>query len=493
MPLHTRIGLLAAGFVLTAIALLSVLAFQFQRTTSITWAQRLNYELASYIVDHLARPLIQDDGTTDTTLMKDLAMDTMMVNPSVELYLLDETGQVMAHALEGGAIKKSKIDLAPIYELLRAKKRGLINPVWGDDPRALGAKGGFSVAPIQSLNGKHNGYLYIILYGEQSRRAAEQLERDSRNSIWLSFIILACLVGLMAAYLAFHFLTRPLRLLISQMVQNANAADSISTLRGDEISVLSAEFERLNQRIASQFTQLTDNDVQRRELIANLSHDMRTPLAGIQGYIELASQGTVSHQTAQALDVALKHCKVMNKRLDDLLMVARLDSNGTDLIAERLSLKELIYDLVAGLQASANKANVELKVDEINGHHSNFEFVGDIGLLERLFTNLVENALSFTDAGGQILIELSDCDAKHYKVCVIDTGCGMNTETLAHAFERNWSSRSSTGFGLAIVQKICRLHAIELSVQSHTEGPNRGTQFELLFALPSVSTFVNIS
>jgi hypothetical protein len=102
--LHTRIGLLAAGLALTAIALLSVLANEYQRSTSITWAQRLNYELAKYIIEHQAQPLLQNDGTADMAVLKDLAMDIMMVNPSVELYLLNIDGRVLGHALDNAII-----------------------------------------------------------------------------------------------------------------------------------------------------------------------------------------------------------------------------------------------------------------------------------------------------------------------------------------------------------------------------------------------------
>jgi signal transduction histidine kinase len=485
--LHTRIGLLAAGFVLTAIALLSFLAYEFQRTSAMVWAQRLNVELADYIGKQLTRPLLRNDGTADVALMKDLAMDTMMVNPSVELYLLDASGRVLAHALDSGSVASTRVDVAPIKDFLRARTLGLATQVVGDDPKRQGRRAGFSAATIASSDRQHTGYLYIILYGEQSRTAADQLERDSRALVWLSFITLACVVGVLAGLLAYHFLTRPLRTLIATVVQNANPSCIQTSVAGDEIAILCAEFERLKQRIAKQIDQLQDSDLQRRELIVNLSHDMRTPLAGIQGYIELACvQSSENGGSVTALSTALKHCAKMNKRIDDLLMVARLEGSGANLSMEVFSLKELVYDVVHGFRARADQAGVSLEVKEQAAEPSNLMFRGDIGLIERLLSNLLDNALGFTPAGGRVCVELVS-EAEVAKVCVLDTGVGMSEHTRAHAFERHWSSRSSTGFGLAIVQRICRLHQIELSVRSSTQGPLRGTQFELLLAPGTVN------
>ncbi len=484
--LHTRIGLLAAGFVLTAVALLSFLAYEFQRTSSMVWAQRLNVELADYIGKQLKRPLLLNDGAVDTALMKDLAMDTMMVNPSVELYLLNAQGRVLAHALDGSAVSTEQVDVAPIEKFLHARKQGFATHVLGDDPKRQGRKGGFSATQVTSADRQHTGYLYIILYGEQSRMAADQLERDSRTLVWLSFIVLACVVGVLAGLLAYHFLTRPLRILIARVVQNANQSSAPLAVVGDEISVLSAEFERLNQRISKQIEQLQDSDVQRRELMVNLSHDMRTPLAGIQGYIELARDASVgAGAPASALSTALRHCAIMNKRIDDLLMVARLEAPGAPLSIETFSLKELVYDVVLGFQVVANKNGLEIKVLDHAGEKTDLMFRGDIGLLERLLSNLLDNAVSFTPAGGRICVEFVRTE-KQVKIRVVDTGVGMSEHTLTHAFDRHWSSRSSTGFGLAIVQRICRLHQIELCVRSSTEGPQRGTQFDLLLAPSTV-------
>ncbi len=485
--LHTRIGLLAAGLVLTAVALLSFIAYEFQRSTSMIWAQRLNADLASYIVEHLEKPLLGNDGAADSVLMKDLAMHTMTVNPTVELYLLDADGRVLAHALEGVRASGLQVDIAPIAEFLRARKNGSSASVLGDDPKRSGSKGGFSAAALQSRDGTQRGYLYIVLYGEQSRLAAEQLERDSRAFVWLSLIVLAGVVGMLAGVLANYFLTRPLRILIANVIKNTNPSHAATVCGGDEITILSTEFERLNQRICEQITQLQDGDLQRRELMANLSHDMRTPLAGIQGYIELARQDSAGRsKSLDALTTALKHCSVMNKRINDLLMVARLEAGEAALVLEEFSLKELLYDVVHGLQARAQAGGVKLEVQERSMPPSDYMFFGDIGLLERLFSNLLDNALSFTGAGGRVWIELAG-EASQAKICVVDTGVGMSAAVLAHAFDRHWSSRSSTGFGLAIVQRICRLHRIALRVESSTAMLTHGTTFELLLPPSSVN------
>jgi signal transduction histidine kinase len=481
--LHIRIGLLAAGLVLLGIASLSVLAYEFQRTTIVTWAQRLNYSLAQYIVEHLGRPLIQNSGAVDHALMKDLAMDTMTVNPSVELYLLNTEGKVISHALEGNAVQRLVIDLVPIRAFLEKGARPFAEPILGDDPRFTNAKSSFSAAPVVAPNGIVSGYLYVILYGEQSRQAALQLERDTRFVVWFSLIALALTVGILATWLAYNFLTRPLRKLTQKIVEHSKQGATFIVPQGGELAVLNAEFVQLQQRIAEQFQQLKQSDIQRRELIANISHDMRTPLSGIQGYIELAShESKLPLAGQQALKTALKHCTVMNKRIDDLLTIARLD--GTDLVinTERFSLRELLFDIVAGYQARANDAGLKLTVEVKQNESEHFECVGDIGLYERLFQNLLDNALCFTDRGGRIWIEMDRQDTV-VVVRVCDTGCGMTADQTRQVFTRHWSGRASTGLGLAIVQRIAQLHNITLALKSQCSGPDKGSQFELKIPL----------
>jgi signal transduction histidine kinase len=477
--LHIRIGLLAAGLVLLAIAALSVLAYEFQRTTIVTWAQRLNYSLAQYIVEHLGRPLIRNSGSVDHALMKDLAMDTMTVNPSVELYLLNTEGKVVSHALEANAVQRQAINLVPIHTFLQKGSKPFVEPILGDDPRFKSAKSSFSVAPVLAPNGILSGYLYVILYGEQSRQTALQLERDTRPVVWLSFIALALTVGFLATWLAYNFLTRPLRKLTLKIVEHSKKDSTLVVPQGGELAVLNAEFVQLQQRIAEQFQQLKQHDVQRRELIANISHDMRTPLSGIQGYIEIASQESALPLAGQqALKVALKHCTVMNKRIDDLLTIARLD--GTDLVinSEKFSLRELLFDIIAGYQMRANAAGLNLTVKANANEGELFECFGDISLYERLFQNLLDNAIAFTDRGGRIWIEM-DRHANAYVVRVCDTGSGLSVEQIKQVFTRHWSGRSSTGLGLAIVQRIAQLHNIQLLLKSQCSGSEKGSQFEL--------------
>jgi signal transduction histidine kinase len=479
LGLHIRIGLLAAGLALIGIACLSTLAYEFQRTTIITWAQRLNYSLAQYIVEHLGRPLIQNGGIVDHALMKDLAIDTMTVNPSVELYLLDTEGTVVAHALEANSVQRTNVDLVPIRTFLRSVAGPVIEPILGDDPRFLSAKSSFSVAPVVSPNGTVGGYLYVILYGEQSRKAALQIERDGRVVLWLSFFTLALTVGLFATWLAHTYLTRPLRKLTQQIVEHSTQSDQFTIPQGGELTILNSEFNYMQQRIAQQFNQLKINDTQRRDLIANISHDMRTPLSGIQGYIELASQESAMPPASRlALQTALKHCKVMNKRIDDLLTIARL--GGADIVIEpeRFSLRELLCDIVAGYQVKANAASVLLTIEVAQDEMGCFECVGDIGMFERMFQNLLDNALIYTELGGRVWIELQQRDT-YYAVRVVDTGLGMTVEQTKQVFARHWSGRSSTGLGLTIVQRIAELHKITLDLRSRCDGPQKGSSFEL--------------
>ena len=237
-------------------------------------------------------------------------------------------------------------------------------------------------------------------------------------------------------------------------------------------------------RIEVQMEELKASDRMRRELMANVSHDLRTPLATLQGYIEtlLIKENQYSRQERRRyLDMAIRHCHRLNTLVSELLELARLESATMSLRPEPFNLRELIQDICQKFTLAAEKKGIRLNT----GFQAGLPLVtADIALIERALENLIENALHYTPEKGQVSIEVSL--ETGVMVQVRDTGPGIPEEELAHIFKRFYQTgpfsenrEGHTGLGLAITGKILERHGAPVRVESK---PGQGACFS--FSLP---------
>lgn len=216
-----------------------------------------------------------------------------------------------------------------------------------------------------------------------------------------------------------------------------------------------------------------------------MSHDLRTPLAALHGYLEtlkLKSQDFDETTKAEYLDTALKHSWRLTKLVEELFELANLDACETKLQCEPFAPAELIQDVIQKFQLTADKSNIDLSMRM----HDTLPFVeADIGLIERVLENLISNALRYTPSGGWINISLQP-QAPGVLIQVEDNGSGIANQDLPRIFERfyrgNNKGRSDyhAGLGLAIAQHIIMLHGGKIQVESE---PGQGTRF--YFVLPA--------
>jgi hypothetical protein len=238
--------------------------------------------------------------------------------------------------------------------------------------------------------------------------------------------------------------------------------------------------------IRRQLTSLEENDRLRRELVTNISHDLRTPLASMQGYIEtliIKDEGIDPQARKEYLEVARKHATHLGKLIQDLFELAMLDANRVSPVFEEFALLELIYDVVQEFELQAENADVRLQVDS---PEKAIFIRADISLIQRVLENLVGNALKFTPAGGLVSISVQPAAAV-VGISVSDTGPGIAAEAIPHIFDRFYrgdaqpgrNDNGSMGLGLAIARRILELHGSEIHV---TSEERHGTRFD--FDLP---------
>lgn len=446
-------------------------------------AQRLNQDLARYIV----REHVQlKDGEVDRDGLKNLFHNVMIINPSLELYLLDTRGKVKAYSVDASKVVRDSVSLAAITRVL---SDSVTMPVLGDDPKSLSRQKAFSVAPIEQ-DGVNQGYIYAVLGSEQVDVISELIQQSFIMRESVTTILLALAFAFAGGLVVFFLLTRRLRKLSHSMdiFREQDFENAIAGLTGttskDEIGVMAATFQQMAQQIQAQLLRLKETDALRRELVANVSHDLRTPLATLKGYIEtlMLKNDTLSDaDRLHYLQIAHRSSERLNKLVTELFELAKLDAGELKLHKESFSLAELAHDVMHkfDLRAQQLGLNLEVNID------TDVPYVeADIGLIERVLDNLVDNALKHTPGGGTVKLELN-ADSNQVSVIVADNGDGIAEEDLAHIFQRfykkpgNDEELPGAGLGLAIAQRILELHGSRLAVDSVL---HQGTRFD--FALP---------
>lgn len=449
--------------------------------------QRVNRELAKNLV---GQDVLLVDGEVNEAALERVFRTLSLINPSIEVYLLDLDGNVVTHSAPPGHLERERVSVEPIERFLAGEVE---LPITGDDPRDLEGRKVFSVSPIM-VEDRYEGYLYVVLAGEQYDSVVEMVQRNHALRLGLMVVAGALLVALVAGVALFELLTRRLRVLAGEMEEFRDSDFARPTGRtdrrtpedGDEIDRLGSTFDRMSERIIQQMQKLKQTDALRRELVANVSHDLRTPLASLQGYLETLDlkNGDLDLDTRRRyLRVASSQGQKLSDLVEELFELARLESTEMRPDVEPFPLAELVQDVVQDFQLQAADDGVDLAADlprEVP------PVAADIALMQRVLQNLIGNALAHTERGGQVRVRLVH-DADTVTVRVEDTGCGIPERDLVRVFDRFYRSggtetRCAGGLGLAIVKRILELHG---SAVETTSTVGEGTAFR--FSLPAAT------
>lgn len=451
--------------------------------------QRLNSSIAMYVTGE--RQLIENGVVNDDALTL-LAQQAMVINPTVEIYLLDQQGKILSHALPHESIQTDHVNLGPVQTLIDGEAQ---MPLRGTDPRNLARQKVFSAHPVM-YGDQLQGYLYAVLGGQKYDELADSLRGSYVQKVSLGALLAIVVAAFLVGLLVFGLMTRRLSRLTSDVRRFTDAGfdqdvvaaldQQETTASDDEISQLRGAFGRMANKIREQFENLKETDRLRRELVTNVSHDLRTPLASMHGYVEtlLIKNDTLSaEERVHYLEITRKHTKRLGQLIGDLFDLSRLESHSIHPDLEHFSLAELLQDVTQDFELEAQNKDITINVP---GGPGDSMVYADIGLMQRVLENLIRNALKFTPQGGEISINL-DRKPGCVAVAVADTGCGIAESDLERVFDRFYridqgeeGGSGSTGLGLAIVRKILDLHGSRITVSSVL---NEGTCFE--FDLPT--------
>jgi signal transduction histidine kinase len=249
--------------------------------------------------------------------------------------------------------------------------------------------------------------------------------------------------------------------------------------RGDnsELAALASELALTSRKLAESREEVATLDASRRELVAWISHDLRTPLAGLRAMSEALEDGMVDDPDRyyRQMRSQVEHLSGM---VDDLFELSKIHSGTLSLKLEPVSLYDLVSDAVAELRALATSRSITLK----ESRSADLTVIGDARELARVIGNLLINAIAHSPAGSEIEIAARQDDRGNAVLSVVDAGGGIPEEDLQKIFQAGWRATSArtpeqiwgrsagAGLGLAIVHGIVQAHAGDISVRNVPGG-----------------------
>jgi signal transduction histidine kinase/ribosome-associated protein YbcJ (S4-like RNA binding protein) len=430
------------------------------------------------------KPLV--NGKVDTLEVKKIIKSMMVINPGIEVYLLDTKGKIITYVSPKMKVKLEKVNLEPVKRFIDAKKFTFIK---GDDPRFPEETKVFSAAEIKD-NDALQGYLYIILASEEHASVVNYLINCYIPKLGIYLFTGALIAALILGLFAIWYLTKNLRLYI-ETVSNFKEGDLKARVCDDckgDFPILADTFNEMADTIVANIDEIKSVENLRRELIINVSHDLRTPLSIMQGYVEtlLIKEDKISPENRQKyLNIILNSSEKLSGLIAQLFEYSKLEAQQIQPKKEPFQLADLVQDAFAKYQVLAEEKSIQVQVEQA----PNLPIVfADVSLVERVLQNLIDNALKFTPEGGIITISLEE-KRNGIQLKVADNGPGIPEEEQAFIFDRyrkvsrvGNSGNNGAGLGLAIVKKILDLHDSTIKVQSKI---NEGTAF--IFSLPVYS------
>ena len=313
-------------------------------------------------------------------------------------------------------------------------------------------------------------YLYVGSPGGTS--AAVDLSTVGYARIaWAALAVLVLTVGVTAVAAA--RLVRPIHAITSaarKMGDGDRSARVETTARG-EIGELATAFNRMSEQIERA-------ERQRRTMVSDVAHELRTPLVNIRGWLEAAQDGVAELEPALVASL-VEETVLLQHVIDDLQDLALADAGKLRMHPEQVSVRSLLAQVASVHQSRASAEGVELLV-AVDGDP---DLSADPARLRQALGNLVSNAVRHTPAGGRVTLWARRETSDEVLVDVADTGSGIDAESLPHIFDRFWRADSSrsrasggSGLGLAITHHLIAAHGGRIEVRS---TPGAGTTFTI--------------
>lgn len=455
--------------------------------TAEMYFQETRQKLDTDIAAHIAADTECFDGdSVNTRVLENVFHNVMVINPSIEVYLLDTTGSILSYYAPNKIIKLEKVPLDPIKKFIRNEDEEFL---LGADPKSPDKEKAFSAAEVIE-DGKFKGYIYVILAGEEYENASQLVFGSYILRLGVRSMVIALLTASVIGFISIGFITRNVSKIVTAIreFKDGNINSRIKLKGRSELTEIADSFNNMADTIVDNIDEIKKIDKLRRELVANVSHDLRTPISIIRGYVEtvLIKEETLSaEERRKHLETILASSERLLKLIEELFELSKLEAKDKSPQMEYFSIDELIQDIHQKnlLLAEEKKVGIELL-------RSDFlpTIKADIGMIEKVLQNLIDNALKFTPENGMVKLIVRRENDNTLNVIIQDSGSGIPESDIPHLFDKYYQIKrvsntgdSGMGLGLAIVKKIIDLHNFKIRIESEE---NIGTSF--IISIPIV-------
>ncbi|MGR5999446.1 sensor histidine kinase [Bacillus cereus] len=307
--------------------------------------------------------------------------------------------------------------------------------------------------------------------------------------LFVSLLLLAILLIGLLSYLVSRSVIKPIFVLkgATEKIKEGNLDFQIPVTSHDEIGQLNQGFEEMRKRLKESIEMQTQYEENRKELISNISHDLKTPITSIIGYVEGIKDGVAN--TPEKMDKYLTtiHTKArhMDTLIDELFLFSKLDLNRVPFQFETVELNTFMQELIEEMQMDLSKEGIEVNLQL---HASPLYVTADCEKINRVISNLIHNSVKYMDKEEKKITVTVSSDNNKVIVKVMDNGSGIESDTLPYIFERFYraeqsrnSSTGGSGLGLAIAKQIVEEHGGEIWAESEL---GKGTS--IFFSLEKV-------
>ncbi|MDQ0901836.1 cell wall metabolism sensor histidine kinase WalK [Paenibacillus sp. V4I7] len=310
-------------------------------------------------------------------------------------------------------------------------------------------------------------------------------------------VILLTTVTLGAAgvsMLIHYFMTRPLEKAIHAITEETTRISEgqfegqVPQIGPAEFQRLADQFNRMTGKLNESFQKLRTAEASRKELVANVSHDLRTPMASIQAFVEALQDDVIQDKEtfARYLQTIRLETGRLNGLIQELFKLSQLDAGGTEFVPERYHVDHLLLDGLQSLAFQLEDKQLQVDVDLPDR-------LPQVAIMpqemKRVLSNILDNAIRHSPVGGTIEIKVEQISEQYVQLYIQDHGQGIDEEDRSKVFDRFYRADPSrtrasggAGLGLAIAKSIVHLHGGTIGVDSHVGDKGNGSRF--WFTLP---------
>ncbi len=415
--------------------------------------------------------------------------NVMILNPSTEVYFLDTAGNIMDFYGPNKEIKLWKVPLENIDKFILAKGEEYVK---SPDPKDQSQDKIFSAAEV-IVKSKKLGYIYVILGSNEYKNVSDLLFKSHISNLAIKAFIFIILLSIALSLLYIQSIQKRFNSMVKvlEKFQNGDFNARFKIKDNDELASVSLAFNKMADLLTYNIDQLTKSEMERKDFIANISHDLLTPLSIARGYAETIV--IKKHEISQKeidnyVDMIQKKMLQVEHMVKQLFELTKMESPGFKANKESFVLSEIVQETVNTFQLTASQKDLNLKCIQCQYH---VWVNADIKLMERVIQNLVDNAVKNTRENGIITVALR-VENNNLIFDVENTGDllseelinWINSEEAKDAESANKPARS--GLGLVIVKKILRLHGSVLKAH-HVNDSGNIFSFSLPISNPQTS------